>query len=139
MDPTLAGLLAAIDMGDADAIGMLADWLEERGDSRSIPVRQTTLPDPIAITRTLLELRHAEALIAEGYHSSEIPEVFNLPPEQGVNDGLVKHLWEWCYAEVEQALATRKLTNELAQAIRLTRRAKIDQLLKQFKELAAGT
>lgn len=139
MDATLEGLLKAIDMGDADAIGILADWLEERGDPRSLAFREATLPDPVAIARTLLQSRHEEALIAYGYKAWEIPGALDLPPEQGVEPALITQLWGVCLADVKQALATRKLSSEIVHAIRTTRRLKIDELLKLFKEVPSAS
>lgn len=134
MDPTLIGLLSAIDMGDVDAIGMLADWLEERGDARSIPVRQATLPQPRAIALTLMQLRHGDELgPLMGYVEPEWDWLWEeIEPS-------LQPLWENCVAEVEQALVARKLSNEVARAIRMTRRAKIDELLTLFKETPSPT
>lgn len=133
MDATLEGLLKAIDMGDADAIGILADWLEERGDARCSEVRAATVPDLTAIARTLMDMRHGE-------HLQHLADQLEIGWQISVEvDPLLHTLWEQCRTDVEQALATRKLSNELARAIRVTRRAKIDELLQLFKEASSAS
>jgi uncharacterized protein (TIGR02996 family) len=39
-DPALTGLLTAVAEGDLDAVLVLSDWLEERGDPRAEGVRR---------------------------------------------------------------------------------------------------
>jgi hypothetical protein len=39
-DPALTGLLTAVAEGDLDAVLVLGDWLEERGDPRGERVRR---------------------------------------------------------------------------------------------------
>lgn len=132
MDSTLEGLLKAIDMGDADAIGILADWLEERGDPRCSEVRAATVPELTAIARTLMDMRHGDHL----RHLDDPEFAWHIEVEM---DPLLRTLWGQCSSDVEQALATRKLSNELARAIRVTRRAKVDELLQLFKEAPSAS
>jgi hypothetical protein len=40
IDPVLTGLLMAVADGDLEAVLVLSDWLEDRGDPRAAPVRQ---------------------------------------------------------------------------------------------------
>ena len=58
LGPALAGMLAAIEAGDAAVIGMLADWLDERGDPRAALAREATQIDVEAVATLLHVSRH---------------------------------------------------------------------------------
>lgn len=52
IDPDLRGLLERLAHGEADALGPLADYLEERGDARAGEVRAAAVPAAFAFAGT---------------------------------------------------------------------------------------
>jgi uncharacterized protein (TIGR02996 family) len=136
LEPALAGMLAAIDAGDATVIGMLADWLEERGDPRAALARAATQIDVEAIATLLYMSRHEPA--ARGVLRGLIVPVLAGDPFAVMDFALGSDsAREECRLEVETALRTRKISAEQARVITIARRAKVDQLLQQFQEPAA--
>jgi hypothetical protein len=138
MQPELAGMLAAIDAGDAPVIGMLADWLEERGDSRAPLARAAAQIDVEAVADTLYLLRSGKM------STSKVPGVLGGLAILGVpltSMALPAHPFvsrSKCLSEVREAIAQRKLSGGVGQAIAITRRTKIAELLQQFQEAPAA-
>ena len=137
LEPAVAGMLAAIDAGDAAVIGVLADWLEERGDPRAALARQATQIDVEAVA-TLLSLSRHEPPARGLLRGLVVPALAGDPftmVEFALGSGDAR---QQCLLEVETALRTRRISADLARVITITRRAKIDQLLQQFKETPAA-
>jgi hypothetical protein len=138
MQPELAGMLAAIEAGDVPVIGMLADWLEERGDPRSALARAATQIDVEAVADTLYLLRSGKM------SRTEVPGMVVGLTFLGVSFGdmsVPTHPFvtrNRCLSEVREAIAQRKLSGGVGQAIAITRRSKIAELLLQFKETMAA-
>lgn len=133
MEPALAGMLAAIEAGDAAVIGMLADWLEERGDPRAPLAREATQVDVEAVAH-LLHMSRTEPLARGLLLGVVVPTLAGDPYAlmdfaRGSPDARQE-----CLREVETALRTRKISADVARVLTIARRARIDRLLQQFKE-----
>jgi hypothetical protein len=133
MEPELAGMLVAIEAGDAPVIGMLADWLEERGDPRAPLARAATQIDVEAVADTLYLLRTGKTTSGETTGALVGMTLLGLPmgPMPLPSHPFVSR--EKCLIEVRTAIAQKKLTGGVGRAIALTRRNKIDELLREFK------
>jgi hypothetical protein len=129
MQSELFGMLAAIDAGDSTVLGMLADWLEERGDPRAALAREATQIDVELVADTLYRLRGG--IVSKGEAVSAVVDMILIGVPTGSGPFVSR---ADCLSEVRAAIAQRKLTSEVARAISLTRRAKIDRLLEQFRE-----
>jgi hypothetical protein len=141
MQPELAGMLAAIEAGDAPVIGMLADWLEERGDPRAPLARATTQIDVEAVADTLYLMRAGDP--GDGPAGGILGGLIGIalgggtPLEAMPLDTAVSR--EECLHEVRAAIDRKKLTPAVVRAITVTRRAKINQLLELFKRTPAAS
>jgi hypothetical protein len=137
MPPELAGMLTAIEAGDAAVIGMLADWLEERGDPRAPLARAATQVDVDAVADTLYLIRTGKMSSGEASGVVVGITLFGVPlgPMPLPLHPFVSR--DRCLAEVREAIAQRKLSGGVGQAIALTRRTRIGQLLQQFQETPA--
>jgi len=135
MPPELAGMLTAIEAGDAAVIGMLADWLEERGDPRAPMARAATQIDVEAVADTLYLMRTGKMSSGEASGVVIGMTLFGVPLGPLPLHPFVSR--DKCLAEVREAIAHRKLSGGVGQAIALTRRTKIAQLLQQFQETSA--
>jgi hypothetical protein len=134
MPPELTGMLAAIEAGDVAVIGMLADWLEERGDPRAALARAATQIDVEAVADTLYLMRTGKMSSGEVTGAVVGMTLFGWPLGPVP---LPQHPFasrDKCLAEVREAIACRKLAGGVGQAIVFTRRTKIAQLLRQFQE-----
>jgi hypothetical protein len=138
MQPELAGMLAAIEAGDVPVIGMLADWLEERGDPRAPLAREATQIDVEAVADTLYLLRSGKMSSGETVGAMVGMTLLGMPVGAIPFPAHPFVSREKCLTEVQTAIAHKKLTSGVGRAIALTRRAKIDRLLQQFKETPAA-
>jgi uncharacterized protein (TIGR02996 family) len=129
LEPALAGMLAAIDAGDTAVLGMLADWLEERGDPRAALARAATQIDVELVAATLYRLRGG--IVTRGDAVGAVVDMILIGVPTGADPFVSR---ADCVNDVRTAIEQKRLTAEVARAISLTRRAKIDQLLQQFKE-----
>jgi hypothetical protein len=136
MEPELAGMLSAIEAGDAVVIGMLADWLEERGDPRAPLAREATQVDVQAVAN-LLYMSRTEPPVRGVLRGLVVPALVGDPFTVMDFALSARDARQECLNEVETALRTRKISADLARVLTIARRAKIDQLLQLFKETPA--
>jgi hypothetical protein len=124
-------LLAAVAEGDYEALGTLAELLDERGDPRAALARRVMELEPQHVARMLAQVRAekqsdgwarlAMAALAFGLFGIPIPAVGFEPTSDAR-----------ALAQVEEELQTRQLSADVARAITLSRRAKCDEFLAQF-------
>jgi hypothetical protein len=135
MDTTLQGLLTSIDAGDFQAVGVLADYLEEHGDPRAALALATAQIQPEEIAHTLGLLRAGQESAAAPVAASAL-ETFLIGwpltlPNLNVNTS-ISH--KDCLRDVLKALRQDRAPADVYRASALTRRAKAKRLLDQFRE-----
>jgi hypothetical protein len=139
---SLDALLAAVTEGDYEALGPLADLLEERGDPRADLARKVMELEPAHIAMMLCHVRAEKAVKrTEGWAALAADAfalvTFGIPPVSGVGGiSFDSHATSDAGAvrEVEEALSARQLSTDVAQAITLSRRAKCDRFLASFRD-----
>jgi hypothetical protein len=154
MDPRLKAPLACVEEGDFDAFGPLADYLEERGDPRADLARSVMTLEPPLIAQALCENRGMPApnngISNAGWFGFDLfASLAMIIPELGLLGllgiaaagglaGSVTAIGSPTLAaalkEVEDAIRTRKLTQEMASAITFSRLVKRDHLLAQLRD-----
>ena len=151
MDPRLKALLARIEDGDFDAFGPLGDYLEHLGDPRADQARNVMTLEPPLIAQALCETRGPQPLDIEISDVESAIWVVGLFPL-----GMLAHVLALLgvaatrgqaasetsaesptlgatIKEVEEAIRTRKLTEEMASAITFSRLLKRDHLLAELR------
>ena len=146
MDPRLKALLACIEEGDFDAFGPLADYLEERGDPRADLARRVMTLEPPLIAQAICETRGMPPLNSEISDVASAAWVVGLFPLgmlvsllgvtglAGSATPVGSPTLGEATKEVEDAIRTRKLTQEMASAITLSRLLKRDRLLAELRD-----
>jgi hypothetical protein len=126
-NPELTWMLAAIEAGDTAVLGMLADWLEERGDPRAALARQASVLDVEPVADTLYWLRGG--ILSTGHAIGAIVDTLIIGVPLGADPAVSL---DDCRRDVRIAVERKRVPSDVARAIALARRAKIDQLFQQF-------
>jgi hypothetical protein len=133
MQPELTGMLTAIEAGDTAVLGMLADWLEERGDPRALLARQAATIDVELVADTLYWMRGG--ITSKGEAINAIVDTLIIGVPLGADPSVSR---QDCRSDVRTAIERKRLPSDVARAITLARRTKVDRLFQQFKETPAA-
>lgn len=136
----LDALLAAVESGDTSALGPLADWLEERGDSRADAARDALKDDPELIAQILYASFRSEVnpIAAVTAIAAEVATMALTFPFMIGPDLSSEHLrgglsLDDCRREVYEALATRRHSELLTKVMIEARQIQIARLLALFR------
>jgi len=147
MDAELKTLLDKIDMGDWEKIPKLAESLKLRGDPQSELARNAGMLDPQEIADQLVKIRSVrgsnESFFTRATELAVLVMFGGLPITIDLNAAHLESApttprW-WppstkeCLCAVEKALETKKLPADVARAMTLARRIKVDRLLAAFQ------
>jgi hypothetical protein len=150
VDTHIENLLGAVDAGDWDALGPLADFLEEAGHPAAPLARSVMELEPRLIAEALCTIRAPGGY--EPKPSNMAMSFAGIAGLFGLGIGIVVPLVaqaatdlaksavsgrrdiDAAQVEVEEALQTRKLSADVASAITLSRLIKRDRLLSELRE-----
>jgi hypothetical protein len=129
-------LLEQVAAGDYDALARLADLLDERGDPRALDARAVMKPDAefiAEVLRTHPQIGETPSFGPNFLTDLLTSSLFIFPidisiplPSRRVPSP------DEALRKVEEAISTKKLTSEIAQAMILARRIKCDRFLEKF-------